>query len=254
MTIIALFTLICWKLSGAAPYACGQKEIRKKSYGAVELRVECSYLIDSTDNNISVLEYKGDVQHGVSIHFDSLWRKRDSSFYLNGKKNGTLIFWDTLGNLIGRENFRNGKHVGKLEAYWRPGSPSIIKNYNAQGKEEGPWEEWWKNGNKKAEYIAKGGLIVSGAEYYPNGKPRVRYATKYEPKVKSVLKTKYIEAESWAPDGRPAGKITKGQGQWMIFPDGTEPKDTTVFLEVYKDTLMVEGHALTPAEAAKRLQ
>ena len=250
--VSAALIILAWNLGTQAPYTCGEEKIIKRPYGPVKLQVNCEYT--KRTGRIVLVEYKGSVQHGFQMAYDTLWRKQDSSFFLDGKQEGLGLYWDTSGSVVGRETFHKGKHAGKEESYWSPGHPSIIKHYDKNGKEEGPWNEWWKNGNKKAEYIAKGGVIISGTEYYPNGQPRVRYVTKYEPKTKSVLKTKYIEAESWAPDGKPAGKITKGQGEWMIFQDGTEPKDTTVFLEKYKDSLMIEGHALTPDEAAKRLQ
>ena len=223
-------------------------------YGNVELRVECSYLEDKMDNNISVLELKGKIQHGLAIHYDSLWRKRDSSFFVNGKENGRCLYWDTLGNVIGSETYRNGKYVGKRELYFAPGHPSLIKNYNAAGKADGPWQEWWKNGNKKAEYVAKNGHIISETEYYQDGKPRVRLRTKYEPENMNVLKMKHIEAEAWAPNGKSTGKIEKGNGEWIVFPDGKDTANHSVFHEVYKDSLMIKAEKLDSAEIVKWLK
>src|SRR5690606_24869665 len=214
----------------------------------------CSFLEDETDNNISVLEFKGDIQHGISIHYDSLWRKKDSSFYVDGKENGLVIFWDTLGNIVGQENFLNGMYVGKRELYFAPGRPALIKHYNDQGEEEGPWLEWWENGNKKAEHIARNGEIVTGKEYYRNGKPRAFYETKYEPENKNVLKTKYIHAEAWAPNGKSTGRIVNGKGEWILFPDGSRSAKPEVFRAVYRDSVMVEGKKLDSAAQAKWLR
>ncbi len=246
--MLAMVTLLIFAASGHkdAPYSCGQKETRKKEYGTVVLRVSCEYL--EMGGLASALEYKGKVQHGISIHYDSLWRKRDSCVFVNGKKDGSILFWDTLGNLIGQRSFRHGIPVGKDENYWAPGHPSIIKNYNANGKEDGPWNEWWKNGNKKAEFVAKNGEIVSGTEYYPNGKPRIQYVTKYEPKNKNVLKTKYIQAEAWTLNGKSAGKIVNGNGEWIVFPDGDDSTNNSVFRAVYKDSIMVKSDELDSAE------
>src|SRR5690606_1696856 len=119
--------------SGSPPYPCGFNEIRKKSYGAVEFRVNCRGRQEY--NIVSALEYKGKIQHGVQLHYDSLWRKQDSCFMLSGKKEGEALFWDSLGNVIGRESYRKGKYIGFMEFYWEPGRPSLIKHYNAQGKE-----------------------------------------------------------------------------------------------------------------------
>ena len=241
-------------ISAKSPFTCGQNEIRIRPYGLVELRVNCEGMEEY--NSISVLEFKNKtrVQHGISIHYDSLWRMRDSSLYINGKKNGLIIFWDTAGNLIGRRTFRHGIQVGKDENYWSPGHPSVTKNYNSQGNEDGLWAEWWKNGNKKAEFIAKNGRIVSGTEYYANGKPRVHYVTKYEPKNKNVFKKKYILAESWAPSGKSAGKIVNGNGEWIIFPDGKDNTEPTVSRAVYKDSLMIKGEILDSAEVESWLK
>jgi hypothetical protein len=249
---ILIFFFIC-TAAAKAPYECGQKKIRKQAYGTVELRVECSFLEDETDNNISVLEFKGDVQHGVSIHYGSLWRKRDSSFFVDGKENGLCLFWDTLGNIVGRKTYKDGHYIGKRESFFAPGRPALIKHYNDQGEEEGPWEEWWKNGNKKAEYIARGGRIVSGKEYYQSGKPRAFYETKYEPKNMNVLKKKFIHAQAWAPNGKSTGRIVGGKGEWILFPDGKDTTDHAVFREVYKDSVMVEGKELDSAAKAKWL-
>lgn len=248
--MIPIIVLLFWvgDAISQSPFTCGQKETRKRPYGQVELRVRCEYLADDI---ISVLEYKGKIQHGIAIHFDSTWRKRDSSFFVNGKEDGLCLYWDTLGNVVGRETHRDGKYVGLRESYFAPGRPALIKNYNAKGEEDGPWNVWWKNGNKKSEFMARSGRIVSGTEYYQDGKPRVKYATKNEPEKKNLLEMKYIQAESWAPNGKPAGRITNGAGEWIIFPDGMDSTNRTVFKEVYKDSLVVKVIKLDSAEAAK---
>ena len=183
-------------ISAQPSYSCGHKEIRKRPYGTVELRVLCDL---KEDNILSVIEYKGNVQHGIQVDYDSLWRKRDSSFFVNGKEEGLCLFWDTLGNIKARRTYRKGKYIGLYESYWAPGQPSIIKHYNAQGKEDGPWKEWWKNGNPKLDVIAKSGSITSGTEYYPDGKPRLRFLSLPLAKSESLFKRKNIEGEAWTP-------------------------------------------------------
>lgn len=220
----------------------------------VELRVNCRW--KKEDNNISVLEYKGKTQHGIAIHFDSLWRKRDSLFFVNGKEDGQCLFWDTLGNIVGRKSYRKGKYVGVMEFYWEPGRPSVLKHYNAQGKEEGPWKQWWRNGNPRVDFIAKNGRIISGTEYYPNGSPRVRFETKYSPKLEPLFKRKRINAEAWAPNGKSTGRIIEGNGEWTHFSE--VPDSVTgrygVFREVYKDSRMILGEELDSAEIAQWLK
>ncbi|GEM_PF-6740269 len=234
--------------TGKPPFTCGQKVERNEAYGKVELRVDCS---EKTYNSISVVEYKGQVQNGFQIDYDTLWRKTDSSFFLNGKQNGTGLYWDSVGNIVGLEPFRNGKHVGKRESYWSVGHPSAILNYNAAGQEDGHCQTWWKNGNIRTDYIAKNGQIISATEYYQNGKPRTRYVTVYEPKPKSVFKTQYLEGEAWAPNGKSTGKVVNGEGSWLLFPDGRDSTDKAVFREVYKNKILVKGDKLDAAEIAK---
>ncbi len=71
--------------------------------------------------------------------------------------------------LLDAGNHRNGIQIGKDENYYSPGHPSLIKNYNDSGQEEGLWQEWWPNGNKKLVAQCHKGLIISDEEYFPNG-------------------------------------------------------------------------------------
>ena len=232
------------------------KEVRKKSYGTVEFRVNCRG--KQGYNIISALEYKGDVQHGIEMHYDSLWRKRDSSFFVNGKEEGQCLFWDTLGNIVARRTYRKGKYFGLYESYWAPGKLSMIKHYNSQGKEDGPWKEWWKNGKIKGErsFVAKNGRIISGSSYYPDGSPRIRYENKYSPKVEPLFKKKRISAEAWTPKGKSTGRVVNGNGEVTHFSE--VPDSTTgryhVFREVYKDSLMIKGEELDSSGIAQWLK
>lgn len=251
MTLFTLLTLF-GLTSTLPPYTCGQKEARKQPYGTVQLRVECKYL--KIGGMISVQEYQGKTQHGIDVDYDSAWHKRDSTFFVNGREEGAQIFWDSLGNIVGRKSFRNGVQIGKEENYWTPGQPSIFKSYNSKGQEDGPWQEWWKNGNKKGEFIAKNGHIISAIEYYQNGSVRVKYRTKYDPRNNNLLKIKHIDGEAWAPNGRPTGAIVKGNGEWIVFPNGQDSSNTSVFHEVYKDSIMVKVEALDSSKVAAWLK
>ena len=234
--------------SAGTDYTCGERKMVKRPYGAVELRVRCDY---KSENRISVLEYKGNVQHGFQMGYDSLWRKRDSTFFKNGKAEGTRLYWDSLGNVIGRETLRGGIFVGKRELFFSANKPSLIKNYNAAGREDGEWKEWWENGNRRAELIAKDGEIIAGEEFYQDGKPRIRYRSKYDPQNKSALKIKRIEGESWDPSGKQAGKIDNGNGDWIIFPDGKSGTSSVAVHEFYKDSLLIKSEPLDPGEITK---
>jgi antitoxin component YwqK of YwqJK toxin-antitoxin module len=249
-----VFLFLPFQIFAQVRYTCGQKEIKKRPYGTIELRVRCDF---KEDNILSILEYKGKVQHGFQIDYDSLWRKRDSLFFKNGKKQGNIIHWDTLGNVIGRATYKNGEFVGTREYYFEPGRPSMIKHYNAEGKEEGTWKEWWMNGNPKADLIAKNGQIVSGTEFYPNGNPRLRFEVIPLPRSESVFKRKHVRGEAWTPTGKSTGRIVNGNGEWTLFSavpdDSVSKRYLHVFREVYKDSLMVKGEKLDSAEVAKWL-
>jgi antitoxin component YwqK of YwqJK toxin-antitoxin module len=234
----------------AEKYPCGEKTKLIRPYGRVELRVDCKLI----KGQKWIAEFQGENLHGTSMGFDSAsGRKLDSCFYINGEKDGSSLMWDSLGNIVNRSTYRNGRYIGKREVYFKPAHPSLIKSYNAKGQEDGLWEEWWKNGNKKAVFLAKNGEIISGTEYYQDGQLRVRYRTKYEPKTRNVFKIKRIDAEAWTPNGKSTGKISNGNGEWVVFPDSKESADNVVFREVYKDSLMIKGEKLDSAATAQWL-
>lgn len=233
--------LLAFCAAASNPYKCGGSEPANRPYGKVEIRVDCSY---RSGNILSRVEYKGDVQHGFQMDYDSLWRKKDSCFFLDGKENGTCLYWDSAGNVVGRETYRNGLLIGRRERYYSPGHPSLIKDYDSLGKEEGPWREWWKNGNLKSEYVARQGQIISGTEYYLNGKPRVKYLNRFDPENSNPLKSKRIEGEAWDAKGKSTGRIARGNGEWILYPDGSDAAKQTAFREAYKDSLLVKVQKL----------
>lgn len=253
LQILSLLTLFS-VAAQPAEYKCGEKKSVKRSYGTVQLTVDCSYLDDPTYDNIAVLEHKGKAHHGIEIHYDSLWRRRDSSFWVNGKENGTSLYWDTLGNVIGKSTFKMDKRFGKSESYWSKGHPSAFQNYDAQGNEDGLQQFWWENGNKKNEYISKHGDIISATEYFQDGKPRIRYTSKRDPKTGSALKRRFIDCEAWSPTGKSTGKIVKGNGSWIVFNDGQDTTLTKVLRETYKDSLLIKLDSLDRAEIAAWLK
>jgi hypothetical protein len=212
------------------------------------------------------------------VSYDTLWRKRDSTTYINGKETGIATLWDTLGNVVarkpyknglpdgealywdsaknitGRETYKNGKHIGLEEFYFSVGHPSIKKHYNSKGEADGIWQEWWKNGNLKKDLIAKNGQIISGTEYYSNGKPRIRYVGVYSKVPKSFFETEYLEGEAWTPGGKSTGKIVKGNGSWVVFPDEADSTSKAVFRETYKGKTLAKIDTLSRAEVDELLK
>lgn len=222
-------------------HECGKTEKITRPYGKIEMKVDCQY---RASNILSRVEYKGNTQHGFQMDYDSLWRKKDSCFFLNGKETGACLFWDTLGNIVGRETYNNGHLIGKREQYYSPGHPALIKNYDSLGRENGQWQEWWKNGVLKSDFTAKQGRIISGTEYYQDGKPRVKYRNSFDPLNRNPLKTKRIDGEAWAPNGKSTGKIDGGNGEWTTFSEGSETAHYTIFHEIYKDSLLIKSQRI----------
>jgi antitoxin component YwqK of YwqJK toxin-antitoxin module len=235
------------------PYLCNETKTYRRPYGEVNRRVRCEMM---RNNLIAIIEYKGNIQHGFQVDYDTLWRKKDSSFFINGKKQGLSLSWDTLGHEVGREMFRSGHPVGKSESYFSPGRPAVIKHFDARGDEDGAWEEWWPNGNKRAEYVASHGHLISGKEFYSTGKPSRVFSRKPNPKKSALNDWIYIEGEAWAPNGKSTGRIVNGNGAWIIFSD--EPNRKTgkyeVSAETYKDSSWAGGHTLDSTEVASWLK
>lgn len=236
--------------ANSVPYKCGQKAVINRTYGKVELRVRCEFI---EDNIIGVLEYKDNIQHGISVHYDSLWRIKDSSFYIHGKKNGDLVFFDSLARDRGRVHYKNGIRVGKEEFFYSPSQPDHVKHYDKEGKEHGPWLEWWPNGNKRKEMELWHGQLRNSLEFFPNGKPRLKYSVHFK-KISPILYDRKVsDMETWAPDGRPAGMVQKGAGEVLLFQLDEDKLIPEVIRETYRDSLVKGVDVLDTLQAYRRL-
>ena len=159
--------------------------------------------------------------------------------------------WDSSGNLTARGFYRNGKPSGKQEAWFGVDRPKDVRYYDSNGFEDGPTFQWWPNGNKKLEGVKKQSNLTTATEFYPNGRPRVKYQIKHEPNRKLIFKSKYISAESWAPNGKSCGKIQNGNGEWILFPSGADSTDRTTFREVYRDSLAIKIEKVDSATVSR---
>ncbi len=233
-------------------YYCGQKETIKRPYGQVELRVNCRGLQEY--NSISVLEYKDNVQHGNAVHYTGQWQKKDSCFFVNGKENGVCLFWDSLGNIVGKAPYKDGHEIGKNESYYSPGKPSNITNYNDSGKKDGDVQEWWPNGNKKLVGKCKNGQYLHIEEYFPNGQLRIMSDNKYEPDI--LRKDPLLNsAVAYSAKGKPTGKVVNGNGEYFMFddvPDSTTKKYRVLHV-IYKNGFEEHNEEIS-AKAAAKLQ
>lgn len=231
-------------------FACGERKKVSRPYGKVELRVECEVI----EGRMWAAEFKGDTLHGFSQGFiRATGKRRDSCFYINGVETGKSLVWDSLGNIKMQAYSKDGHRIGRFEAFIRPGIPSSIKNYDSAGRKHGRQQEWWENGQPKSDLMAQEGQIISGTEYYGNGKPRIRYVSPFIPN-RTVFATKTIASESWAPDGRPAGKVVKGQGELLLFSADRAEGTVAAHKEVYKDSLMIRLDELDSGAVAKWLK
>lgn len=67
--------------------------------------------------------YKDGVKHGPSAMYhngpgDSTGEKNFVRTYVNGKKHGEVLQYDSKGKLVGRSQYNMGKKVGKTEWHW----------------------------------------------------------------------------------------------------------------------------------------
>jgi antitoxin component YwqK of YwqJK toxin-antitoxin module len=221
-----------------------------RPYGKVQLEIDCY----SRDNNIlSFVEWKGKTQHGIQMDYDTLWRKKDSSFFVNGKEEGIVRFWDTTGFETGRINYKRGIRVGKEEGYYAPGKPEVIKFYDKNGKEHGSWKEWWPNGNPRKDLTLNHGQLQRSLEFFPNGKPRVQYEVRFRKLNELEYARRVPTMETWAPDGRSSGKVRGGKGETLIFQLEEDKLVKEVVHETYRDSVVVDVEVLDTTQAYQRL-
>lgn len=240
------------------PYKCGDSTAIKRPYGNVTLKVSCKY---KSSDIISVAEYRGvkpdgiPIQNGFQIDYDSLWRRKDSSFYVNGKEEGTSLFWDSLGNQISKRFHKNGKPIGRSESFWSPGKPSNVTNYNDSGAKHGPELQWWRNGNKRLVAENKNGQMIYSEEYYQSGILRIRDSSKYNDQVGTEL-YRTISVETFSPSGKSTGKVINGNGEVYMFD--TEPDKKTkrhrVLHIVYKDSIEVSSNEVSAKIVSKLMK
>lgn len=236
-------------------YKCGSSVVLSRPYGKVEQRVDCADW--ERFGYMTVTEYKGDAVHGISMSLDRRGRKLDSTFFLDNKKSGFSFCWDTLGNVLCKHQYRDGKQIGLREEYYSPGKPAMRKTYNDSGVQHGFEKVWWRNGNLKHEYTIDRGTAVQAKEYFPTGKPRSRHRRPYqESGTVGAFKRKLIDAETWAPNGKSTGTVKNGNGRLLRFsaePDSLTGR-YTVWDETYKDSLLSKGGKLDSARVAELLK
>ena len=103
--------------------------------------------------------YKDDRKNGqwTMYHKDGATPRLIGEFS-NGRPKGAFTKFHGNGQPKSKGTYVNGKHQGSLESFYDNGTPSQVKNFNLEGKEEGPQKLYYANGQVEVEYETKNGV------------------------------------------------------------------------------------------------
>jgi antitoxin component YwqK of YwqJK toxin-antitoxin module len=256
MMIVAVPLLVCGWMAAYSYHPL--RECRKADTTMSKRDVFVTkYSCYENDSLEWIQRLKNGKSHGLSETFYPSGKKAQEKPYLNGKLNGVHKGWMEDGFQAFSKPYKNDLPIGTQESWYAPGKPEQILHYNAKGEKDGVQKQWWKNGNMEYDLVSKQGRIISGTEFYPDGKPRIRYVYDFDPKRKTAHEyNKVVETETWSPSGKSISRIVKGNGESITFlaqPDSVS-KQYVVFDEFYQDGELVKGHRLDSASVAKLLQ
>lgn len=97
----------------------------------------------------------------------------ENGICLRGKQayTGVLVHSDSLGNLISKQQYYQGKEEGWSEWYYPNGSTNA-RRYFRKGEKDSVHLGWWPNGNLRFEYHFHQGQYEGWfREWYVSGKP-----------------------------------------------------------------------------------
>ena len=148
--------------------------------------------------------------------------------YLSQKKDSLWKFYNMDGLFLSEEMWVNGKKEGKVIIYHpgtkQPASVTIFKN----GVEEGPYVEYYLDGQKKMEATYIGGNLEGTATwYYPDG--RINILGAYQHAVKHGKWTYYNA------DGSIKGTETWNLGKMTSQEQLIKPEDLNKTIEDPQD-------------------
>ena len=84
-------------------------------------------------------------------------RKDEERYYKDGDLvNKTIFKYNYLTGQITGQSYKDGKKDGKWTKWYKDGEKKYEKNYK-DGNKDGKWTEWHKNGQKKKEENYKDG-------------------------------------------------------------------------------------------------
>jgi antitoxin component YwqK of YwqJK toxin-antitoxin module len=123
-----------------------------------------------TNGNLSSAgRYVNGEQEGVWLSFHYNGMMSDSSYYVGGKLRGTGISWYSNGFMSDSANYTSdgkGVYIG----WFDDGSPSGAGRF-INGKKDGPWQFFHKNGNNAALEKYRNDVLLSRIYYNENGTP-----------------------------------------------------------------------------------
>lgn len=97
-----------------------------------------------------------------------------TGLYRGQEKDSTWTYYDFEGNLLMREDYKNGILHGEVIKYFPNGKIAEVKNFD-NGVQVGSWEQYYESGKPMAKgtYV-NGSLHGEATYYYSNGKPRLK--------------------------------------------------------------------------------
>ncbi len=126
------------------------------------------------------------IRHGFHETYDTLGNLIGKKSYQNGKIQGKAYFYYDNGQVYEEENYENGLIVGEVRSYYKTGEIQVKKPYiirDSSSVLEGTFYSYYKNGNVKVEATMvdseENGPFI---EYYENGKIQAKGSRKEDPK------------------------------------------------------------------------
>jgi len=108
-----------------------------------------------TETEIQVYQYQDDTIRGCKWYAYSDWLMRTIP-YENGRENGTCLIYDSLGNIVGTIEYRDG-YVARREN---------VNRTDANGYKQGIWKYFWENGLLSMEGAYLNGKKNGFFKYY----------------------------------------------------------------------------------------
>lgn len=136
-------------------YNQGEIDLENENY---EMDIELREDYDKDDNLIFQGSYKNNIPIGVHRYFDKKGNVVNSKTYnvygkvisegivlINGKEDGSWVFYYSNGERKAEGNYSNGKKNGKWTYYYKNGKIKQQGNYS-YGKLTGSWKWYYENG------------------------------------------------------------------------------------------------------------